>query len=64
MGRSVAAFDTGIRQLGKQTKQQVINVHLDGGAAAVMASIRPQAAGWWVLAGLAALAGLAVMGRP
>lgn len=60
---SLAVFDAGIRQLGKQTKQQVINVHLDGGAAAVMASIRPQAAGWWVLAGLAALAGLAVIGQ-
>ena len=60
---SLAAFDAGIRQLEKQTKQQVTNVHLDGGAAAVMASIRPQAAGWWVLAGLAALAGLAVIGQ-
>lgn len=38
-------------------------VHLDGGAAAAAASIRPQAVGWWVLAGLAALAGLAVIGQ-
>ena len=29
--------------------------HQDGGAAAVAASIRPQAVGWWVLAGLAGL---------
>lgn len=41
----------------------VISVHLDGTAAAVAASIRPQAAGWWVLAALAALAGLAVIGQ-
>jgi hypothetical protein len=42
---------------------RVISVHLDGTAAAVAASIRPQAVGWWVLAGLAALAGLAVIGQ-
>ncbi len=32
-------------------------------AAAVTASIHPQAVGWWVLAALAALAGLAVLGQ-
>jgi FtsX-like permease family len=32
-------------------------------AAAVAASIHPQAVGWWVLAALAALAGLAVIGQ-
>ena len=37
--------------------------HLDGGAAAVQASIEPQAIGWWVLAGLAALVGLAAIGQ-
>lgn len=37
--------------------------HQDGGAAAVTASIRPQAVGWWVLAGLAAVAGLAAIGQ-
>jgi ABC-type lipoprotein release transport system permease subunit len=36
---------------------------LDRPAAAIATSIRPQATGWWVLAGLAALAGLAVTGQ-
>ena len=36
---------------------------LDIDAAAVQRAIRPQAVGWWVLAGLAALAGLAVIGQ-
>ena len=36
---------------------------LDLDAAAVQRAIRPQAVGWWVLAGLAALAGLAVIGQ-
>jgi len=36
---------------------------LDIDAAAVQRAIRPQAVGWWVLAGLAALAGLAVVGQ-
>ena len=36
---------------------------LDVDAAAVQRAIRPQAVGWWVLAGLAALAGLAVIGQ-
>jgi hypothetical protein len=36
---------------------------LDRPAAAIATSIRPQATGWWVLAGLAALAGLAVIGQ-
>jgi hypothetical protein len=36
---------------------------LDIDAATVQRGIRPQAAGWWVLAGLAALAGLAVIGQ-
>jgi len=35
----------------------------DTAAAAVAASIHPQAVGWWVLAALAALAGLAVIGQ-
>jgi len=35
----------------------------DASAAAVAASIHPQAVGWWVLATLAALAGLAVVGQ-
>ena len=60
---SLPGFDAGIRHLEQQTRQQVIIVHLAGGAAAVQASIRPQAAGWWVLAGIAALAGLVVVGQ-
>jgi hypothetical protein len=36
---------------------------LDIDAAAVQRAIRPQAVGWWVLASLAALAGLAVIGQ-
>jgi hypothetical protein len=36
---------------------------LDRPATAIATSIRPQATGWWVLAGLAALAGLAVAGQ-
>jgi hypothetical protein len=35
----------------------------DAAAAAVAASIHPQGVGWWVLAALAALAGLAVIGQ-
>jgi hypothetical protein len=36
---------------------------LDTTAAAITASIRPQAAGWWVLGALAALAAAAVVGQ-
>jgi hypothetical protein len=36
---------------------------LDRPAAAITSSIHPQAVGWWVLAGLAGLAGLAVTGQ-
>jgi hypothetical protein len=36
---------------------------LDHPAAAVAASIRPQAVGWWILAALTALAGLAVLAQ-
>lgn len=60
---SLPGFDAAVRHLEKQTRQQVIIVHLGGGATAVIASIRPQATGWWVLAGLAAVAGLAVIGQ-
>lgn len=60
---SLPGFDAAVRHLEKQTRQQVIIVHLDGGVTAVIASIRPQATGWWVLAGLAAVAGLAVIGQ-
>ena len=36
---------------------------LDAAAAAITASIRPQAVGWWVLAGLAVLAAATVVGQ-
>jgi hypothetical protein len=36
---------------------------LDAAATAITASIRPQAVGWWVLAALAALAAMAVVGQ-
>jgi ABC-type lipoprotein release transport system permease subunit len=36
---------------------------IDNEAAAIERSIRPQAVGWWILAGLAALAGIVVMGQ-
>jgi ABC-type lipoprotein release transport system permease subunit len=38
-------------------------VDLDSAAAAVNSSIRPQAVGWWILAGLAALVGLIVLAQ-
>jgi FtsX-like permease family len=43
---------------------QVVNTDdLDLDAAAIQRDVKPQAVGWWVLAGLAALAGLAVIGQ-
>ena len=52
------AFDSQLRPLGTLGADD-----LDIDAATVQRSIRPQAVGWWVLAGLAALAGLAVIGQ-
>jgi hypothetical protein len=52
------AFESQLRPLGSQGADP-----LDIDAAAVQRAIRPQAVGWWVLAGLAALAGLAVIGQ-
>ncbi len=37
--------------------------NLDNEAAAIERSIHPQAVGWWLLAGLAALVGLIVLGQ-
>ena len=53
-----AAFDSQLRPLGSLGADD-----LDADAAAVQRAITPQAAGWWVLAGLIALAGLAVLGQ-
>jgi hypothetical protein len=52
------AFESQLRPLGSHGADD-----LDLDAAGVEGSIRPQAVGWWVLAGLAALAGLAVLGQ-
>jgi ABC-type lipoprotein release transport system permease subunit len=53
-----AAFDSQLRPLGSLGADD-----LDSDAAAVQRAITPQAVGWWVLAGLIALAGLAVLGQ-
>jgi hypothetical protein len=53
-----AAFDSQLRPLGSLGADD-----LDIDAAAVQRAITPQAVGWWVLAGLIALAGLAVLGQ-
>ena len=56
----LAGFDGRLRQL----KLDVYGtLDLDAAAAAVEASIAPQVIGWYVLAGLAALAALAVIGQ-
>lgn len=52
------AFDSHLRPLGSLGADD-----LDIDAAAVQRAISPQAVGWWVLAGLAALAGLAVIAQ-
>jgi hypothetical protein len=49
---------------GELNKEHLFDVeNQDSIAAAVTASIHPQAVGWWVLAALAGLAGLAVVGQ-
>ena len=53
-----AAFDSQLRPLGSLGADDQ-----DTDAAAVQRAITPQAVGWWVLAGLIALAGLAVLGQ-
>ena len=52
------AFDGQLRRLNSLAADD-----LDIDAVAVQRTIRPQVAGWWVLAGLAALAGMAVIGQ-
>jgi FtsX-like permease family protein len=54
----LAGFDSRLRALDALGSDD-----LDIDAAEVEGSIGPQAVGWWVLAGLAALAGLAVIGQ-
>ena len=53
-----AAFDSQLRPLGSLGDDDQ-----DTDAAAIQRAITPQAVGWWVLAGLIALAGLAVLGQ-
>jgi ABC-type lipoprotein release transport system permease subunit len=53
-----AAFDSQLRPLGSLGQDDQ-----DTDAAAVQRAVTPQAVGWWVLAGLIALAGLAVLGQ-
>jgi hypothetical protein len=53
-----AAFDSQLRPLGSLGADD-----LDNDADAVQRAIKPQAVGWWVLAGLIALAGLVVLGQ-
>jgi hypothetical protein len=53
-----AAFDSQLRPLGSLGADD-----LDNDADAVQRAIKPQAVGWWVLAGLIALAGLLVLGQ-
>ncbi|HXN59854.1 MAG TPA: ABC transporter permease [Acidimicrobiales bacterium] len=61
--------DAGIPQFDDQLKQLNLGVGTvgasseDGTAATIQASIHPQAVGWWILAALAALVGLAVVGQ-
>lgn len=52
-----AGFDSRLRPLGSLGADD-----LDNDAAAIQRAITPQAVGWWVLAGLIALAGIAVLG--
>ena len=52
------AFDSELRPLHTLGADD-----LDADTAAVQRAISPQAVGWWILAGLTALAGLAVIGQ-
>ncbi len=54
-GRQSGALNLGSGTVGYSSE--------DGQAAAVESGIHPQAIGWWILAGLAALIGLAVAGQ-
>ena len=57
----LARFNTEVNNLNDADVEGVANNN--GLAASVEASIHPQAVGWWVLAALAALVGLAVVGQ-
>ncbi|HEY6427557.1 MAG TPA: ABC transporter permease [Acidimicrobiales bacterium] len=51
----VSQLDLGVGNVGASSE--------DGTAATIQGSIHPQAVGWWILAALAALVGLAVVGQ-
>ena len=53
----LARFDAQVRALGASASNE------DAAVTSVEASIHPQAIGWWVLAALAAIVGLAVLGQ-
>ena len=53
-------FDAAASALGPNT---IFTQNEDGQVASVEASVHPQAIGWWLLAALAALVGLAVIGQ-
>ena len=53
-------FDAAASALGPHT---IFVQNVDGQVASVEASVHPQAIGWWLLAALAALVGLAVVGQ-
>jgi FtsX-like permease family len=53
-------FDAAASALGPST---IFTQNEDGQVASVEASVHPQAIGWWLLAALAALVGLAVIGQ-
>jgi FtsX-like permease family len=55
------AFDAAVSRLRPQGVQGYQNANLQ--ATAVEASIHPQAVGWWILAALSALVGVAVIGQ-
>ena len=60
-GAGLSRFDAAANSLSADGVLSSGN--LDAAAAAVAASIHPQAIGWWILAALAALVGLAVVGQ-
>ncbi len=58
---AISRFDVAVTALHGEGEEGGSNE--DSAAASVEASIHPQAVGWWILAGLAALVGLAVVGQ-
>jgi hypothetical protein len=61
-GAGIPQFDQHVNQLNLGVGNVGASSE-DGTAATIQASIHPQAVGWWILAALAALVGLAVVGQ-